>query len=307
MIEGSTEHPVHDGALIFDRDTLQKLRRLRLVAKRIRPGIYKGEHRSVKHGSSIDFADYRNYVPGDDLRRLDWNVYARSLRPFIKLMEEEEDLAVHVLVDASGSMLWGQGDTQKFRYAIRLTAALSAIALYSRDRLMVARIRSSEVEEIHGPLLSELGLLPLLSNLEHWRASGTTDLNHALRRYALHSHRPGLTLVISDLLSPSGYLDGMRQLLRRRHNVVLLHLLTPDEIEPSLQGDLRFIDIETESALDISLDGGIRQLYRDRLDAWKGEIKSECHRRGSGYLFIRTDEPWDKIVLTGMRRAGIVA
>jgi uncharacterized protein (DUF58 family) len=222
-------------------------------------------------------------------------------------MEEEEDLAVHVLVDASGSMLWDQGDTQKFRYAIRLTAALSAIALYSRDRLMVARIRSSDVEEIHGPILSELGLLPLLSYLEHWRAAGTTDLNHALRRYALHSHHPGLTLVISDFLSPSGYLDGMRHLLRRGHDVVLLHLLAPDEIEPPLQGDLRLTDVETESALDVSLDSGIRQLYRDRLDAWKGEIKSECHRSGSGYLFICTDEPWDKIVLTGMRRAGIVA
>lgn len=294
-------------ARVFDRDTLHRLRQLRLAARRVRPGIHKGERRSAKHGTSIDFADYRNYVPGDDLRRLDWNVYARSLRPFIKLMEEEEDLTVHVLVDASRSMQAGDGDQQKFRYGLRLAAALSAIALYSGDQLMIARLRSRQVEKLRGPFRRELGLLPLLSELEGWRAEGMTDLDRELSRYAAKPLRPGLTLVLSDLLSPTGHRDGMRQLLRRGHEVVLLHLLSPEELEPALHGDLRLIDRETGGSLDVSLDRGILRLYRQRLDDWREGIRTDCLRRGCAYLSIRTDDPWDKVVFTGLRRAGILA
>ena len=113
--------------MIFDESTNRKLNQLTLVANKVRAGAIKGERRSSRRGSSVEFADYRNYIPGDDLRRLDWNIYARLEKPFIKLLEEEEDLAVHVLVDTSRSMGWGEGEQNKHIYALRLAAALSAV------------------------------------------------------------------------------------------------------------------------------------------------------------------------------------
>src|SRR5512147_138111 len=137
--------------MLFDETTLRKLNQLTLIASRVRSGAMKGERRSSRRGSSVEFADYRNYTPGDDLRRLDWNIYARLERPFIKLLEEEEDLAVHLLVDASKSMDWGEGEEHKFRYAARLAAALGAIALGAGDRLHAVGFHSGRQAEGFGP------------------------------------------------------------------------------------------------------------------------------------------------------------
>src|SRR3990172_7111180 len=132
---------------LFDEKTLRKLARLALVASRVRAGQIKGERRSTKRGTSIEFADYRDYTRGDDLRRVDWNVYARLERPFIKLLEEEEDLAVHILVDASKSMEWGEGEFNKLDYALILAAALGYITLAAGDRLTVSILRSPSPDD----------------------------------------------------------------------------------------------------------------------------------------------------------------
>jgi len=137
--------------MIFDEPTRRKLARLSLVASRARAGAHKGERRSTQHGSSVEFADYRDYVPGDDLRRLDWHIYARLDRPFIKLLEDEEDLAVHLLVDASRSMDWGEGESNKYRYAVRLAAALGLIGLASGDQLTLILLKAEGKAAQYGP------------------------------------------------------------------------------------------------------------------------------------------------------------
>jgi uncharacterized protein (DUF58 family) len=141
--------------MLFDESTLRKLNQLTLVASRVRSGAIKGERRSSRRGSSVEFADYRNYTPGDDLRRLDWNIYARLDKPFIKLLEEEEDLAVYVLIDGSRSMDWGAGDEQKFTYAIKLAAGIGAIALSSGDLLSVGLLGGGHVAAEFGPTRGE--------------------------------------------------------------------------------------------------------------------------------------------------------
>jgi uncharacterized protein (DUF58 family) len=293
--------------MLFDESTLRKLQRLALTASRVRAGVLKGERRSSKRGSSVEFADYRNYTPGDDLRRVDWNVYARLDRPFLKLFEEEEDLAVHVLVDGSKSMDWGAGDEHKFNYARRLAAALSVIALGTGDAVTLTILYAAARSAQLGPLRGERNTLPVLRFLEAQTPQGTTHLEQSLRDYSLAARRPGMAFLISDLFSPTGSpISGLAQLQNRGHDVTLLHLLAPAEIEPPLAGDLRLVDIETGHTQDVSLDSGLRELYRRRLAQWQHEMAAACRRRMIRYLPINSGEPWERVIMSELRKAGVV-
>ncbi len=229
---------------LFDASILRKLERLALVASQVRAGVMKGERRSTRRGTSIEFADYRNYTSGDDLRRIDWNVFARLERPFIKLLEEEEDLAVHLLIDASASMNWPSDPLlpdHKFTFARRVAAGLGHIALGSGDRLTLTALRST-VNATWGPHRGRGFTLDLLNFLTRLPTAGTTQLNSALRAYAAHGSRSGLCLILSDLMSPGGWQDGVTALQGRGYEVTLIHLLAPDEVNPQFVGDLRLID-----------------------------------------------------------------
>jgi uncharacterized protein (DUF58 family) len=245
---------------LFPPSALRKLERLSLVVQRARAGVLKGERRSTRRGTSIEFADYRNYARGDDLRRIDWNVYARLERPFIKLLEEEEDLAVHVLIDASASMDYGDGDLHKFLYAQRLAAALGYIALAAGDRLWLAGLRADVVSGEFGPARGRGHALGLLTFAEGLRPEGETDLDGALQDYVLRARRPGLAFLISDLLAPGGFASGLSALQGRGYDAVVIHVLHDDEIEPAYSGDLKLVDVETGSFQEVTIDGAMRAL-----------------------------------------------
>lgn len=305
-------------SVFFDESTLRKLDQLALVAARVRAGQLKGERRSTKRGTSIEFADYRDYVRGDDLRRVDWNVYARLERPFVKLFEEEEDLAVHVLLDASRSMNWPEGgdaDRNKFQFAARLAAALGHIALAAGDRLTVAAFGGEGARPAQsarswraqfGPVRGRGNTMRLVQFLGGLQPAGVTDLNGSLRDYARASSRAGLTFVLSDLFSPAGYQPGLTALQTRGDEVGVLHILSPDELTPPLAGDLRLIDSETGEPQDVSVDGPMRELYTRRVQGWRDEIEAYCLKRGLHYVSISTETRWDQVVLFQMRRMGLV-
>lgn len=294
---------------LFDESTLRKLEQLTLTADRIRVGVLKGDRRSKKRGTSIEFADYRNYVKGDDLRRLDWNIYARLERPFIKLLEEEEDLAVHILVDASTSMVWPEEspETQKLRYALYLAGALGHIALSTGDLVTVTLLRS-DTNRGWGPYRGQQNSLRLLNFLEvnGQEGSGITDINLSLSQYALRARRPGLLFVISDLMSPNGYRTGLNALQSRGYEVVLLHVLSPDELEPPLLGDVKLVDSETGASAEITLDAALRDEYAERVRDWQQEIATFANGRGVHYVPIDTNEPWEKLLLSTLRLKGVV-
>ena len=291
---------------LFDEATLRKLEQLTLVAERVRVGVMKGDRRSTKRGTSIEFADYRNYVKGDDLRRLDWNVYARLERPFIKLLEEEEDLAVHLLVDTSASMDWPDDETSnKLHYALRLAGALGHIGLTTGD-LVTVTLLNSQNEQRWGPYRGQQNSLRLLQFLENGRATGITDLNLSLRNYALRGGRPGLLFILSDLLSPNGYQDGLNALQARGYEVGLIHILSPDEVEPPVSGDLKLVDVETGADAEITLDATTLNLYRERLREWQSEIANYCANRQVHYIPLTTDLPWEKLVMQTLRIKGVV-
>ncbi len=293
---------------LFDESTRRKLEQLMLHAGQVRAGAIKGERRSNKRGTSIEFADYRDYTPGDDLRRLDWNIYARLDRPLIKLFEDEEDLAVHLLLDTSASMDWG-GETDaergKFDYARRLIAGLGFVSLASNDRLIAAALTGNGIQQF-GPARGRGYGVRLFNFVNDLKPRGLIDLNMALRAYALRAGRPGLVLLISDMFSPSGYLDGLNTLLSKGNEVGIIHVLSPDEVEPPLAGDLRLIDVESGAAQEVTIDGGMRQLYAERVQAWRDGIRAECVKRGVHYLPVTTDTAWEKVILYDLRKLGVV-
>ncbi len=293
---------------LFDEKTRRKLEQLMLYASRVRSGAIKGERRSTKRGTSIEFADYRNYVPGDDLRRLDWNIYARLDRPLTKLYEDEEDLAVHLLLDTSASMHWNPDapdELNKFSYARRLVAGLGYMSLTTNDRLLVTAMHGGSLEHF-GPARGRgyaVGLLNFMVNLQ---SGGTTDLNGALKDYALRAGRPGLAILVSDLFTPDGYVEGLNALLGRGFEVAIVHVLAPDEVEPPLAGDLRLMDVETGAPQEVTVDSTMRDLYVQRVAAWRDSLRAECRKRGVHYVPVETSTPWEKVILYDLRRLGVV-
>ncbi|MDZ4769756.1 MAG: DUF58 domain-containing protein [Chloroflexota bacterium] len=316
---------------LFDDAARRKLEQVTLVASRARAGAIKGERRSSKRGTSIEFADYRDYVPGDDLRRLDWNVYARLDRPLTKLYEDEEDLAVHLLLDASASMDYpapdadssptpaGEGSGQavvpvskgsregvasKFDMARRLIAGLGVIALTANDRLTITVLGGRG--ESFGPVRGRGAAARLLAFIESVRPGGAVDLDAALKGYAGRAARPGLCVLISDLMVPSGIRDGLNALVGRGYQVGVVHVLAPTEIDPTLNGDLRLVDSETGAAQEVTLDDSLRDLYKRRLASWRDGLAADCRQRGAAFVPTVSDAPWEKIILSDLRRAGLV-
>jgi len=284
-----------------------------LVAQRVRAGSIKGERRSTKRGTAVEFADYRPYARGDDLRRVDWNVYARLERPFVKLLEEEEDLAVHLLLDSSGSMDWGQEPVHKFRYGLRLVGALAYIGLGTGDRVTVQLVGTGDARHSavahrarFGPVRGTGQIFRLLAWLAQQSAGGVTDLNAALRTFSQHGARPGLVMLLTDLWSPTGFQDGVRALLAGGHEVAILHLLAPDELEPPFSGDLKLVDTETGDAQDVTLDRPLAELYRRRLDDWLHGIEGWCHGRQVHYVPVCTDLPWERLILHTLRKKSVI-
>jgi uncharacterized protein (DUF58 family) len=188
---------------------------------------------------------------------------------------------------------------------VRLAGALAHIGLAAGDQVTVTLLRSTGNER-WGPYRGRHNTLRLLQFLENGRASGITDLNLTLRNYALQSRRPGLLFVLSDLFSPSGYREGLNALQSRGYEVGLVHILSQDETDPPIGGDVKLVDIETGADAEITLDNSTLSLYRERFQDWQSEITAYCQNRGVHYIPITTDYPWDRFVMQTLRVKGIV-
>jgi len=284
---------------LFDREFLAKLEHLSLVARRLYRGETRGGHGSPLRGASPDFADHRDYQPGDDFRTIDWNIDARLGRLFVKLFAEEEDLGVHLLVDASGSM--GFGTPPKIDYARRLAAALGYIALHALDRVGATTFAAG----LGGSLAPRRGrrqAFHLLEYLGGVSAAGGTEVGDALKEYALRSRSPGLAVVISDLLGSPGWERGIAALRYRRFDVVLVQVLDPEDIAPAGAGPSRLVDRETGRAMRLDVDEPVLAAYRDRLAAFHASVQRSCLRSGVEYLRAGTLVPFEDLVLRYLRQ-----
>lgn len=291
----------------FDERFLRQLERLELLARKLRAGVVRGERRSTKRGQSVEFADFRLYSPGDDLRRVDWNVYARTERAFIKLFVEEEDRTIHILLDISPSMDWGAGDQHKLTWGRRAAAALGYVALSGLDRVAVTTLGASSEQRLPS-LRGTRSFFRLLHNLSAAVTQPTTavDLDSALLNYASRARNPGPLILISDLLVAGGGKAGLAALAGHGYEPTILHILTPEELEPTLLGELKLVDRETGQARELTVDEAALTRYRRNLTDWQNDLASYCTGRGWPYLSISTATPFEEILLNALRRGGVV-
>ena len=289
---------------LLDAEFMTRIEQLDIVSRKIFAGKMKGERRSKRRGESVEFADYRNYVVGDDLRFLDWNIYARLDRLFLKLFLEEEDLHVSILLDMSASMDWGEPN--KSVYARRVTAALAYIGLVNYDRVTVAPFADHPISPMAGVRGRRMmhRLARYLVDLEPGRAG---NLAAACRSFAIRHPQKGVVVVISDFFDKGGFEEGLRFLLGRNYDVYCLQLLCPAEIDPSdLAGDLKLLDIEDADTAEVTISRPLINRYKANLHAYCGQLREYCTRRGIVYLFTDTTVPFDQMVLSYLRQRGLL-
>ncbi len=287
----------------LDANTLQRLDSLALITRKAIATGRPGRRRSPLAGSSMEFSDYRRYTPGDDFRRIDWRAYARLERLFLRVFEAEENLTVTILIDCSDSMQHGK--PPKALLATSLAAALAYIALKCEDRVIVGAL-TDQLAAHRSAGSGSHAIWAVGEFLSHLPGSGTTDLNRALYDLGRILKGPGLTIVISDFLAPAGYQAGLRALRQQRQEVVLLHLLAPDEIEPDIQGDWRLRDSERTGSVEISSTPAVLRAYRQRLLAFMQELASFAHAHAMTYAMIPSDTEVIGVVQRLLRQVGVV-
>jgi uncharacterized protein (DUF58 family) len=287
----------------FDEAFLKRLDALSVVSRKVVTGRARGERRSVRKGAGVEFQDYRPYVTGDDFRYVDWNIYSRLDRLLLKLYVEEEDLCLHLLVDGSASM--GCGQPPKLDYALQVAAALGYIGLTNLERVALGYF-SGDLARVLRPRRGRGQIFPLLGFLSAVEAAGPTDLNGCLANYALRSRVPGVAVVLTDLLDPGGYADGLKALLRRRFEVFLVHVVSEDELRPPLRGDLTLLDAEGGASREVSLDRAALERYQARLHDHFEEVERFCAKHRIDYLRTSTAVPFQDLILRHLRRGGFL-
>src|SRR5256714_9893262 len=266
---------------LLDPQFLARLEQLELVSRKIFIGVMKGERRSKKKGQSVEFADYRNYVVGDDLRFLDWNLYARLDRLFIRLFMEEEDLHFYVLIDNSLSMDFGT--PSKLHYAKQVAAALGFIGLVNMDRVVIEAFNDRLTQSLPA-VRGRRSLWRLMDFLNKLEPAGPSDLRQALRSFSIKCSGKGIVVLLSDLMDKGGYEEALRYLVARQLDIYVIQILSQEEIEPEIVGDLRLVDIEDEDVAEIKVSAPLLKRYEQNLTDYPAGLHECGTRRGITYL-----------------------
>lgn len=298
--------PAADPEALLGAALRASLDRLALVVRGVRPGRLQGERQSPRRGRSVEFADFRPYAPGDDVRQIDWRAYARLERVFLKLFVEEEDACVHLVVDRSRSMAWGR--PPKLDAARRIAAALGYVALAGPDSVAPAgvAIGGTPGRGDGQPLRGRAAVPRLLAGLDALQAGGGTDLVASLRRYAAAARRPGPLVLLSDLSDPR-WQSGLAAAHAAGYLLTVVHILSPDEVAPPLEGDLALVDDETGETVEVTVDARVRAAYAAALAAWRADIKGWCRSRDVPYVPVESDVDVAALVTGALRRQGVVA
>ena len=299
-------------------ELLRRLEQFQLLAARRAKSSAKGERRSRARGQSVEFADYRNYVHGDDFRYLDWNLYGRLERLFLKLYEEERELPVRIFLDASESMTFGE--PRKFDFARQVAAAIGYVALSGFDRVSVIPFpdlangtntdSATRIPELaaRGALRSVRGkrsAMQFFQNLTALTAGGPANLNEALRRGALEARQAGVAVVLSDFLDPAGYESGLTALVGRGFQVDLVQILAPDELSPLSFGDLRLVDSETGATQEVTFGRFRLKAYRQTVQNFMQRLREYCKGRGINFFTASSNTDLQELLLKQLRQAEV--
>jgi len=299
----SASQDVSNDRQLLSPDFMARLEQLEIVSRRIHASRMKGERRSKRKGESAEFADHRNYVIGDDIRHIDWNIYARLDRLFLKLFLEEEELSVSVLLDLSGSM--ETGEPAKSRYAKRVAAALAYIGLCNYNRVNLYLYNESVFGRLAG-LRGRRMVGQMVRFLEDAPVGGKSHMAAAAKQFALRHTTKGVCLLISDFLDKGGFQEALRYLVGRQLDIYALQVLSPQEVEPDLAGDLKLVDCEDDDMAEITVSRPLLDRYKSNLQSYCEAIRSYCSQRGAVYYLARSDSSFESLVLTYLRHRGLV-
>jgi uncharacterized protein (DUF58 family) len=303
-------------AALLTPDLLKRLEQFQLLAARRAKSSAKGERRSKARGQSVEFADYRNYVAGDDFRNLDWNIYGRLERLFLKLYEEERELPVRIFLDASESMTFGT--PAKFDFARQIAAAVGYVALCGFDRVSVQvfpeAVTGADASAVSTEVAARGGLrgvrgrksaLEYFQNLSKLTARGGVELNEALRRGALAARQAGVAVVLSDFLDPAGYESGLNALIGRGFHVNVIQILAPEELNPETYGDLRLVDSETGATQEITFGKYRLKAYQQTVQNFCQRLREFCRGRGMSFFSASSDTSLEQLLLKQLRQAEV--
>ncbi|HEV8550717.1 MAG TPA: DUF58 domain-containing protein [Polyangiaceae bacterium] len=290
-------------APLFDDEFQRKLEMLALVSRKVFAGRLRAERRSKKKGSGVEFADHRDYVAGDDIRSIDWNVYRRFGRLLVRLYEEEEDLSIYFLLDCSASM--GFGDGQKFDQARRLVAALAYVGLANLDRVTIVGVTDGVPERL--PTTRGKGrIFTVFRFLEKLTPRGHTDLAEALRAFAAQHKRRGLAVLVSDFYDPAGFEQGINVLRFEGFEPYVIHLVDSREATPPLDGDLLVVDCETGDEREVTVTPAVLDRLKAAFADYSTRLEHFCTNKRVPYLAADAAKPFDEIVLRALRRGGFL-
>lgn len=290
-------------AELLDPKFMARLDALDILSRKILQNKLQGERRAKRRGQSVEFADHRPYVIGDDLRFIDWNVYGRLDQLFLKLFLEEQDLSVQILFDVSASI--DAGDPPKGLAIRRLAAALAYVAIVNNSRVTI----SAFADGVAGQLANVRGRAYLPRMVEFLLTQplgGATAFDKACRQLANARLGSGVVIVISDFLFKEGFEGGLKRLVSDRYDLYAMQVLSPEELEPSLAGDLRLVDVEDDDVAEVTVSAALLKHYKRSLAAWCGSIRDFCTRRGATYVLTKSSDPVEPLMLNYLRRRGLL-
>jgi uncharacterized protein (DUF58 family) len=312
---------------LLNSELIGKLEPLDLSCRKVFFGKLKGERRSKKRGESVEFADHRQYVMGDDMRHIDWNIFGRLDKLFLKLFLEEEDLSLHVVIDASESSECG--DPSKFAFMQKAAMALGYVGLINLNRVaataMGGATQSFTAEPVEGGAEGEAAVAPMgdvssairdlrgrrrVHELARWLCSlrpvGSFNFAEAAQRIALARRGKGIMVVMSDFFFKDGFETGLKLLVGRGYDVYCIQVLSPQEIDPPLTGDLRLKDVEDGDTAEVTISAPLLKRYKANLAAYCDSLREFCTRRDMTMLTVKSDTPVDVLMLDYLRKRGMI-
>ncbi|MBS2014217.1 MAG: DUF58 domain-containing protein [Deltaproteobacteria bacterium] len=263
----------------------------------------RAERRTKKTGSGVEFADHRDYQPGDDFRYLDWNVYQRFDRLLLRLFEEEEDLAIYFIIDASASM--GFGDAKKLRYAKRVVAALAYVGLANLDRVSIVST-TDEVMDRMPATRGKARIFKVFRFLKDLQPAGQTDLEDALKAFVAQNKRRGLVVLASDLYDPRGFERGINVLRYNKFDPFVVHVVDKEEAKPKLAGDVLVYDCETGDEREVTVTAKVLERFEAAYGEYLSDIDKFCSSKQVPYIQADVGVPFDELILRVFRRGGFL-
>ncbi|MBU2514186.1 DUF58 domain-containing protein [bacterium] len=279
---------------ILSEGFLKILEQIRILVKKRTRSHQFGEHTSWKSGGSLDFLDYRNYQAGDDPRYVDWNVFGRMNRLFVKLFQAEKDMSIHILIDSSSSMAFG--NPAKDQYAKKIAAALSYLGLMNLDRVGIVNFDKT-LGRVKTPEKGKHVYFSIIDSLHELESIGGTDLNTSLLEYLSRLKKPGFVFIISDFLDPFSFKQGLQAYGYGKFQVALIQVLSPAELDPVLQGYVRLKDVETGRFKRMQITESLLKSYKVRFNHHLKKLERFCAKSGFGYYLANTDTPFEEFLL----------